>query len=329
MFTQSGLLQRACSVFLIGAAIVASTTVTAQTYPSQPIRLIVPYLAGGVTDVMARQFSRALAKVLKQQIIVENKAGANTLIGTQAVAHAAPNGSTLFFTDLSLLSYNAYLYKKPPYNLARDFTPVASVAAIPLGLAINGALPANTLDEFIAYAKANPGKLNYASAASGGLPHLGMENFKAETGIEMTHVPYKGGVAAITDLIGGRVQAMLNDVSTSVGYSREGKMKVLAISGDKRMPKLSQVPTFAELGHANLAVSAIMGIVAPAGTPPEVVRTLEGAIRVAANDPEVKEYLASNNLAMQLSTGGKLKETMQAEEKRWRTLVARLGITVD
>jgi len=315
----------ATALMLVSSALPA----LADTYPSKPIRMIVPYLAGGVTDVMARQFATVMSDKLGQQIVVDNKPGANTLIATQAAATAPPDGYTIFFMDLSLLSYNAYLYKQQPYELTRDFVPVTSVAEIPLGLAVNNFVPANNVKEFIAYAKANPGKMNYSSTASGGLPHLAMENLKSVAGIEMTHVPYKGAAAAITDMIGGQVQAMFNDVSTSVQYVNAGRMKVLAISGDKRMPRMPDVPTFAELGMPKLSTAAFMGIVAPARTPPAAIARLDAAIREASKSPAVVEYLQTNNLVPRVTSGAELGGIMATEQKKWRELVTRLDLKVD
>jgi len=327
--TRRGALALASAAFIATLGITAAGPARADSFPSKPIRMIVPYLAGGVTDVMARQFATVIGDKLGQQVIVDNKPGANTLIATQAAATAAPDGYTVFFMDLSLLSYNAYLYKQQPYDLARDFVPVTSVAEIPLGLAVNNYVPANNVKEFIAYAKANPGKLNYSSTASGGLPHLAMENFKSVAGIEMTHVPYKGAAAAITDMIGGQVQAMFNDVSTSVQYVNSGRMKVLAISGDKRMPKMPDVPTFAELGMPKLSTAAFMGIVAPAKTPPDIIAKLDAAIREASKNPAVVEYLQTNNLVPRVTSGAELNGIMAAEQKKWRELVTKLDLKID
>jgi tripartite-type tricarboxylate transporter receptor subunit TctC len=324
-------LSRRLCLQAIGAslALSAAAPALADTYPSHPIRMIVPYLPGGVTDVMARAFARAIGDKLGEGVVVENKPGGNTLIATQVVAASPPDGYTIFFMDLSLLSYNAYLYKQPPYDLTRDFVPVTSVAEIPLGLAISSTVPANNVKEFIAYAKSHPNQLNYASTASGGLPHLGMENFKAVTGTEVIHVPYKGASAAITDLIGGQVQVMFNDISTSVQYISTGKMKVLAVSGDKRMDKLPDVPTFAELGMPALSVSAFMGIVAPKKTPPEIVARLDAAIRAASKDPQIAEYMKTNNLVPRVTSGAELSGIMAAEQQKWRGLVSKLSLTID
>lgn len=305
------------------------TSALADTYPSKPIRLIVPYLAGGVTDVMARQFATAMGASLGQQVVVDNKPGGNTLIATQAAAAAPADGYTIFFTDLSFLSYNAYLYKQQPYDLNRDFVPVTAVAEIPLGLAINSFVPANNLKDFLVYAKANPGKLNYSSTATGSLPHLAMENLKSTSSIEMTHVPYKGAAAAITDMIGGQVQAMFNDVSTSVQYVTSGRMKVLAVSGDKRIPRLPDVPTFSELGMTQLNAIVLMGIVAPARTPADVVAKLDGAIREASRSAAVGEYLQTNNFVSRVTSGRELGANMVSEQKKWRDLVTRLDLKID
>ena len=312
-----------------GSLAFAAPALAQNAFPNKPIRLVVPYLAGGVTDVMARQFAQVMGEQLGQQVVVDNKPGGNTLIATQNVSSAAADGYTLLFTDMSLLSYNAYLYKQPPYDLARDFVPVSSVAEIPLGLAVNNQVPAANIAELIAYAKANPRKLNYATTASGGLPHLAMENFKASTGTDLVHVPYKGAAAAITDIIGGQVQVMFNDVSTAIQYVSAGKLKVLALSGDKRSPKLPDVPTFAEIGKPELGVSVLMGILAPAKTPPAVVERLNAAVRAAAASPQVSEYLQTNNLTPRTITGEQLKTSIAGEEKKWRALVAKLNLSVD
>ena len=312
-----------------GALAFAAPALAQGAFPSKPIRLVVPYLPGGVTDVMARQFAQVMTEQLGQPVVVDNKPGGNTLIATQNVATSPADGYSLLFTDMSLLSYNAHLYKQPPYDLARDFVPVSSVAEIPLGLAVNTQVPAANLAELIAYAKANPRKLNYATTASGGLPHLAMENLKATTGTDMVHVPYKGAAAAITDIIGGQVQVMFNDVSTAIQYVSAGKLKVLALSGEKRSPKLPDVPTFAELGKPELGVSVLMGILAPAKTPPAVVERLNAAVRAAAGSAQVTDYLQTNNLTPRTIAGDALKTSIAAEEKKWRALVTKLNLSVD
>jgi tripartite-type tricarboxylate transporter receptor subunit TctC len=319
----------AIALSFAAAGALLSAPASAQIADGRPIKLVVPYLPGGVTDVMARQFAMVLGEKLKQQVLVENKPGGNTIIATQFVAGAPADGTTLFFTDMSLLSYNAYLYKQAPYDLARDFAPVSSVAEIPLALAVNGSVPSNTMKDFVAYAKANPGKLNYATTASGGLPHLGMENLKAVTGIDLTHVPYKGAADAIKDMVGGQVQVMFNDVSTSAQFVATGKMKVLAMSGSRRAPKLPDVPTFNELGYPNLNVRALMGIVVPAKTPRPVVEKLTVAIREAAASPQITEYLQTNNIGANVTSGADLKTLMDSEEHKWRDLVKKLNLSVD
>lgn len=330
MTIQRRALGRVAAAFAFAAAAgLSAMPASAQIADGKPIRLIVPYLAGGVTDVMARQFAQVLGEKLKQQVVVDNRPGANTIIATQLAAQAQADGLTLFFTDLSLLSYNASMYKQTPYDLQRDFAPISSVAEIPLGLAVNSFVPANNVKEFIAYAKAHPGKLNYATTAAGGLPHLGMENLKAVAGIELTHVPYKGASAAITDMIGGQVQVMFNDVSTSIQYVKTGKMKVLAISGKHRIPKLPEVPTFNELGYTNLNVAALMGIVAPAKTPKPVLDKLAVVIREAAASPQINEYLETNNLVSNVTQGEDLKKRLDAESQKWRGLVTKLNISLD
>jgi len=322
-------LRTLATLTLAACAAMLCAPASAQIADGRPIKLVVPYLPGGVTDVMARQFAQVLGDKLKQTVLVENKPGGNTVIATQYVAGATADGTTLFFTDLSLLSYNASLYKQAPYDLARDFVLLSSVAEIPLALAVNSQVPPSTMKDFVAYAKANPGKLNYATTAIGGLPHLGMENLKAATGIDLVHVPYKGASDAIKDMLGGQVQVMFNDVSTSSQYVAAGKMKVLAMSGSRRAQKLPDVPTFAELGYDNLNVRALMGIVAPVKTPRAVVDKLTAAIREAAATPQISEYLQTNNLGANVTSGADLKTLMDSESHKWRDLVKKLNLSFD
>ena len=315
----------ATALMLVSSALPA----LADTYPSKPIRMIVPYLAGGVTDVMARQFATVMSDKLGQQIVVDNKPGANTLIATQAAATAPPDGYTIFFMDLSLLSYNAYLYKQQPYELTRDFVPVTSVAEIPLGLAVNNFVPANNVKEFIAYAKANPGKMNYSSTASGGLPHLAMENLKSVAGIEMTHVPYKGAAAAITDMIGGRGSGMFLNQDSLLPQVKAGKLRALAVASAQRNPAYPDTPTVAESGYPGFAAESWFGLSAPAKTPPAVIQRLNQATVKALASPDIRQKLESVGFVVVGDDPKAFSAFVESEITKWGAAAKASGARMD
>jgi tripartite-type tricarboxylate transporter receptor subunit TctC len=279
-------LQRAASAAVLPAM---SNVARAQTYPSRPIRLIVSGAAGGAPDIVARFIAQWLSERLGQPFVIENKPGGGTNIGTEAAVKATPDGYTLLLS-MSANVINESLYNDLHFNFISDTTPVASICTIPLVMEINPALPVTTIPEFIAYAKANPGKINMASPGNGTVLHVAGELFKMMAGIEMVHVPYRGEVLALTDLLAGQAQVLFGVMPASLGYIRSGKLRALGVTTAKRQELLPDVPAIGEfvLGYE---ASAWYGIVAPKNTPAEIVGKLSTEINAALSDPDMRKRL--------------------------------------
>src|SRR5438552_13835540 len=254
------------------AALAALRTVcvsgaSAQTYPTRPIRLVVPFPAGGTTDILAREVGQRLSMTLGQPVVIDNRPGAAGNIGADLVAKSAPDGYTLLMGTVGTHAINASLYAKMPYDHVKDFAPIILVAGVPNVLVVNPSLPVNSVQELIAYAKANPGKLNFASSGPGTSIHLSGELFKVMAGVQMTHVPYKGSAPALQDLLGGQVQLMFDNLPPSLPHIKAGKLRALAVTSVARSPALPDVPTIAESGLPGFEASSWFGILVPAGTP--------------------------------------------------------------
>src|SRR5215204_611363 len=262
----------------------------AQTYPTQPVRVIVGFAAGGPNDILARLIGQWLAKRLGQPFIIENRLGAGSNIATEAVVHALPDGYTLLLVG-SPNAINATLYDKLNFNFIRDITPVASLMRGPLVMVVHPSVPAKTLPEFIAYAKANPGKLSYGSAGVGGISHITPELFKMMAGIEMVHVPYRGVAPALTDLLGGQVQVVFANPAQSTTHVREGKLRALAITTATRSEALPDIPAVGEF-VSGYEASSIFGFGAPKNTPAEIVEKLNKEINAGLTDPKIRGRLA-------------------------------------
>lgn len=275
------------------AATVASPTF-AQSYPSRPIRIVVPYPAGGGIDVMSRLIGQRLAQRLGQSVVVENKPGAGTLVAAESVARAAPDGTTLMITTDATVTINPHLYAKLPYDPVKDFAPVTQLVLLNQLLVANADLPANNLRELIAYAKANPAKLNYASYGVGSQPHLAMEILKNQAGINIVHVPYKGIPQAVPAAIAGEVQLTFSGAASTQAHLKGGRLKALAIGGKARLALLPDVPTFVEQGFPEVPANAWFGLFAPAATPPEIIARLHAEVTRILKDPEFtqKEIVA-------------------------------------
>ena len=266
----------------------------AQGYPSKPVRIIVPYPAGGGIDIMSRLIGQRLAQRLGQSVVVENKPGAGTLVAAETVARAAPDGHTLLVTTDATITINPHLYAKLPYDPVKDFAPITQLVLLNQMLLANPQVPASNLKELIAYAKANPGKLNYASYGVGSQPHLAMEILKNQAGIDIVHVPYKGIPQAVPAAIAGEVQLTFSGAASSQAHIKAGRLKALAIGGTKRLGIVPDVPTFAEAGFPDVPANAWFGLFAPAGTPREVIATLHAEVTRILRDPDFlqKEILA-------------------------------------
>jgi tripartite-type tricarboxylate transporter receptor subunit TctC len=294
----------------------------AQTYPSRPIRLIVPLPAGGAADIVARLMARWLER-LGQPIIIENKPGGGTNIGVQAAINAPPDGYTLLlFGNASAI--NATLYERLPFDFIRDIAPVAGLVSYPLVMEVNAAFPARTVGEFIAYAKANPGKVNMGSAGIGTVPHLAGEMFKAMTGVDMVHVPYRGEPPAITDMLAGQVQVMFGNVTASITHIRSGALRALAVTTAAPSSALPDVPTVGETVPGYEA-TGWFGVGAPKGTPPQIVELLNREIVAGLADPDMRaRYVELGSVPLPLRPG-ELGAHVVSETEKWAKIVKLSG----
>ena len=299
-------------------------------FPSKLINFVVPYAAGGPTDAMARTLAVALRENLGQSVIVENKAGAGANIGAEHVARARPDGHTIMLGTPAPLAVNVSLFRKLKYDPLRDFAPVIQIGTLPNVLAVHPDVPANDMKELIAYAKANPDKLSFASSGNGASSHLAGVLFNNMAGTDILHVPYKGTGPALTDLLGGQVTMTFTDVLTALPHIRTGKLKAIGVTSAERSRVLPDVPTLAEQGLAGYDSSVFFGVVAPAGTPEPVIARLNEAFRAALADPKVKELLDSQGLEAPASqTPEALGEFMKSEVAKWAEVVKASGAQVD
>lgn len=302
----------------------------AQTpYPAKAVTVVVPYAPGGVADGLARALAQRLGQALRQPVIVDNKSGGNTVIGAQAVAKAPADGHTLLLTAEATLAMNPHLYAKLPYAVDRHFAPVAALAQAPQSLVVSVQTQASTLAEFVGQAKAQPGKLSYATLGVGSTAHLNFELFQRSAGIRLGDVSYKGAAPALTDLVGGHVQAMVVSTGLVAQQAQAGKLKVLAVAGEKRSPLLSQVPTFAEAGLPHFKPSSWFALLAPAGTPAEVVTRLNTETNRVLRDPSFGQYLASAGLEPMGGTPQELGTLIRSETQRWGTVIRDAAIKLD
>jgi tripartite-type tricarboxylate transporter receptor subunit TctC len=296
-------------------------------YPTRPVRWVVGYPAGGTTDILARLIGQYLSEKLGQQFIVENKPGAGNNIATEAVIHSPPDGYTLLFVNPAN-GINTSLYKKLSFNFPRDIAPIAGIARVPNVMEVNPNVPAKTVAEFIAYAKANPNKVNLASSGNGTSVHLSGELFMAMTGVKLTHVPYRGSAPALTDMIAGQVQVLFDNLPSSIEHVRAGKLRALAETTEKRSDALPDVPTVAETVPGYEA-SAWFGMGAPKGTPPEVIAVLNKTINEALADPNIKARLAEMGGMPMGGTPADFGKIIVDETEKWRKVVEFAGASVD
>ena len=296
-------------------------------YPTRPVRWVVGYPAGGTTDILARLIGQYLSEKLGQQFIVENKPGAGNNIATEAVINSPPDGYTLLFVNPAN-GINTSLYKKLSFNFPRDIAPIAGIARVPNVMEVNPNVPAKTVAEFIAYAKANPNKVNLASSGNGTSVHLSGELFMAMTGVKLTHVPYRGSAPALTDMIAGQVQVLFDNLPSSIEHVRSGKLRALAVTTEKRSAALPDVPTVAETVPGYEA-SAWFGMGAPKGTPPEVIAVLNKTINEALADPNIKARLAEMGGMHMGGTPADFGKIIVDETEKWRKVVEFAGASVD
>lgn len=304
-------------------------TEDAAAYPGKVITLVVPYAAGGSSDVRARQVAQKLQTYFGKPVIVENKAGAGGNIGTDFVAKAAPDGYVIGVGNFAPMAVNRWLFAKMPFDPQKDLTPVAMLERGPTVLVVRNESPFRSLQDLLAAAKARPGKLSFASAGTGGAYHLAGEMFKDSAGIFATHIPYRGGGPATTDLLAGTVDYMFDWITAALPHIRGGKMRALAICTEKRSPLLPDVPTFAELGVKNMVVSNWFGIVAPKGTPQAIVAKLNQAINRALGEPDLKDRITSQGNEVGQGPPELFQAFVASESARWGKLIREKHIQAD
>ena len=299
----------------------------AQAYPTRPVRIIVGVAAAGATDIVARLMGQWLSERLGQQFVVENRPGAGGNIGTEAVVRAPADGHTLLLVNPAN-AINATLYEKLNFNFIRDIAPIAGIARVPNVMTVNPEVPAKTVAEFIAYAKANPGKINMASSGNGTSVHLSGEMFKAMTGVEMQHVPYRGSAPAMTDLIAGQVQVIFDNMPSVLQHIKAGKLRALGVTTAARSPELPDVPTVAETVK-DYEASAWFGMGAPKNTPKEIIATLNKAINEILEEPAMKARLAELGGVPIVATPEEFGKIVQAETDKWEKVVKFAGARVE
>jgi tripartite-type tricarboxylate transporter receptor subunit TctC len=318
------------AALLLAFSAVGAAPALAQGYPSKPVRIVVPYPAGGGIDVISRVIGERLGRSLGQPVLVDNKPGAGTLLAAEYVAHAPADGYTLMVTTDSTLTINQHLYAKLPYDPVKDFAPITQLVLLNQLLLANPAVPANNLKELIAYAKANPGKLNYASYGSGSQPHLAMETLKAQAGIDIVHVPYKGIPQAVPAALSGEVQLTFSGAASSQAFIKAGKLKALAVGGKTRMPLLPDVPTFTESGFPDVPSNAWFGLFAPAGTPRDIVMKLHAEVTRILKDPEfVQKEIVAKSYDLVASTPEEFAAFLVADSVRNARAVKISGAKVE
>jgi tripartite-type tricarboxylate transporter receptor subunit TctC len=312
------------------ALVCAAPQTHAAEYPTRPIKLVVPYAAGGPTDVLGRMVGDYLSRDLKQTVVVENKAGAQGAIGAEVAARAEPDGYTLFFTAASIVVLNPQLYKKLPYDPAKDFRMLAVITDLPVLMEVHPSVPAKTVAEFVAYAKQNPGKLNFGSAGTGGTTHLAGEMFKQMAGVDMVHVAYKGAGPALQDLLSGNIQLMFDTLGTALPPVKAGLLRPLAVSSAQRIPDLPDVPTMAEAGYPQYAVSVWYGVAAQSKLPDEIVQKLKASLDRALSDDTFRASLDKSGFApLRPKSFAEIDKFIDADRKLWAGVIKELNISLD
>ena len=306
-----------------------SVSAFAQSYPNKPIRLVVGFTPGGVSDVLARAMSAKLSQNLGQQVVVDNRPGAGTTIASEFIAKSAPDGYTLYFCDATTHAINASLYTKLPYDSVRDFAFISLVASTPLLLVVNPALPAKTVPELIALAKSRAGQLNYASSGNGTIVHLAGESFKTMAGIDLLHVPYKGSAPATVAVIAGDVAFIFSTMPAALPHVKSGKLRALAVTTPARVGAVQDIPTVAESGLPAFDLTLYSGVIGPAGMPREIVERMNGELAKVVNSPEIKEFFATQGATPMASSPEQFAEHMRADIVKLGKAVKASGAKAD
>jgi len=317
-------------LFLLWLSLLACSVALAQgKYPDKPIKLVVGFAAGGPTDIVGRVLAQHMTERLGQAVVVENRAGAAGSIGAAYTAKMPADGYTIYLAVQTTHAVAPYLYPNPGYDPIKDFVGIGRVAQNPLVMVVNPSLPVKSLAELVAYARANPGKLTYATGGSGSSPHMSMEMFKKAAGLSIMPVHYKGDSGAIADLLGGRVDMMMSSISGQIAQIQAGKMRPIALSGPIRSPQLPDVPTIAESGYPGFEVLTWFGLVAPAKTPAEIVERLNREMRVVLEQPDVRKQFTQMGFDVVPSSSAEFTAYIAEEANRWGSLVRALNLTAE
>ena len=301
------------------------TLAPAQDFPNKPIKLIVPFPAGGPNDIIARVVGQRMSEITRQPVIIDNRGGQGGVLGTDAVAKAAPDGYTIGIVSASSLVINPSM-EKVPYDVASDFAPVTLVTTVPEMLVVAGNVPAKDMKELVALARAQPGKLNFASAGVGGLPHLAGELFKLTAGIDIVHIPYRGAAPAINDLLGQQVQMAFLDLPVILPHIKAGTLRPIALGAPERAPTAPEVPTTAEVGMPDLLIQNWYGMIAPAGTPENIVNILNAVTNQAMDDPQVKRKLTDQGLTIAVDRPKHFRDFIATEAQKWARVIKDAGL---
>jgi len=310
-------------------ASLSTAQTAAQNYPQKPIRMIVPFTPGGSTDILARSIGQELSKAWGQSVIIENIAGAGGSIGADKAAKAPADGYTLLMGHIGTLAVNPSLYPKLPYNPIKDFAPVAWVARVPNVLVVNPNVPAKSVQELVALAKSKPGQLSYGSGGNGSAANLATEYFKMQTETAILHIPYRGTAPAVTDLMGGQIQMLFTGAPAVMGQVKNGQLRALAVSSPKRLDALPDLPTVAEAGYKNFEADQWYGVVAPAGTPRDIVLKLNQQINLALNSAELKKRLTTEGAVATPETPEAFGKLIAQEIDRWRPVITSGRVKAD
>ena len=322
-------IRRGLCIMLAVMAFLPGPQAPAQSFPSKPVRVVVPFPPGGAVDFYARVVQAPLSEALGQTVVVDNRAGASGMVGADHVAKSPPDGYTLLLGNIASLAINTGIYAKMPYDPAKDFTPIMRTIDVNYVLVVHPSVPAKSVAELIVHAKANPGKLAYGSAGSGSLPHLATELFKAGTGTDIVHVPYKGGGPMVTDLLGGTVQVVIGDQANLMPHVKSGKLRGLAVASPRRSANYPELPTIAESGVPGFQAVAWNGLVGPAGLPPDVVKRVHEAFAKVMMLPDVREKLQGGGLEPVGDSPEAFGRFIPAEIAKWSKIARDVGARAD
>jgi len=307
----------------------AACTALAQAFPNKPIRIVVPFAPGGTSDILARALGPRLTEAWGQPVVVENKTGANGNVGAEFVVRSAPDGYTMLLSDVGAIAINPSVYPGMPFDPVRDFAPVIMVSYSPHVLAVHPSVPANTVTELVAYAKANPGKLNFANSGTGGAPHLAGVDFAQRTGVQWAYIPYKGGSQAVADVVAGQSNVLFNGMLATYPSVKSGRLRGIAMTGAQRAPSAPELPTLIESGLPGFVTGSYQGLLAPANTPRETILKLNAELKRILDTQDMKDMLAKQGTEVRADTPEQLGSFISSEKARWAKVVKEAGVKAD